>query len=178
MGEIRCYPTGWANLWYRNDGTDANQRWRFIDARTRLSIGPVYKTRVDLLASVRPFAITHGFHVKDDRTHKPEDILKIADYVPPVKGAAESWEQSIGRLLKIPGATVVSFWNAFWALYKPAKPAPGQEDAMRDAFFAGFWAMAEAAHRMGDEDVSADGAVRWLGMMLRECKEHKPKKVT
>lgn len=163
MAKGRCYPTAFAGLWYRNDG-EANHKkadWRFVDERTRDSIGPSFPDRIDLLAAVPMFAAANGYTERiDQRPPNPPEPPKPDPVAP----------QPIDNPL-VPGTSVDSLWRTLCASARPTLAPDGFHNAnLRRAFYAGFWAMLEVMGRGGEPDVSPDEAASWLASLRAECR--------
>lgn len=163
MNEPKCYPTGWVGLWHRDDGTPSSpNQWRFVRADTRQSIGPVYRSKRDLLASARPYALTHGFRVKEECNVFEEVKVTIIGQRVPLKS------------LKV-GTTAERVWQVYWKGFVAKNPdmsAKQKEEmrvVLRQAYLFGFAAMNDMAHRVGEDDVSEDAGHEWITALRLEC---------
>lgn len=162
MPEHKYYPTGWVGLWYTNDvDKPTDNRWRFVRADTKQFVGPIYRSKADLLAAARPYAITNGFRVKE-----VVDVNAEAKPLPPSPLVPIT-------AIKV-GATADSFFRRYWgACAPPGSPPPHCDDpfrvAIRNAFLMGFAAMNDVTRRVGEPDVSADDGVTWLEALRLEC---------
>lgn len=176
MSEPRCYPTGYAGLWYRNDGEHQKKaRWSYVRASDRASIGAAYPSKIDLLADLANFAASIRV-TKEDVRQNPADVFRAEVETPePVATvrAADAPE---------PGATAQTIWREFWAQAKPegwevalgtpetASHARHVHNEARRMFFAGFWAMLQVCYRVGEEDVSSDAGFTWIENLRREVR--------
>lgn len=159
----KCYPTGWVGLWHRDEGTPSSpNQWRFVRAETRQSIGPLYHSKRELLASARPFALTNGYRVKEEC-----DVNAEASPLPPQSRIPL-------RVLKI-GTTADAFFQVYWRSFLHTNPHMNAVEAeemrriIRGAFLFGFASMNDIVHRVGESDVDETRGMEWITALRLEC---------
>jgi hypothetical protein len=101
---MKTQPTRYAEIGYRQEGPGL---WRFVSTETDQSIGEHYRSKAELLADLRAYAVGYGCAVETepDLLEAAKAILEFSDNGSPVHPGSEVISELRAAIAKAEGKT-------------------------------------------------------------------------